>query len=417
MSAMPTIRRVADTVVMLLRDCDSKSVASRLSNISARDWRVSYHWLDASGVALYLLNAVKLQNLEDYFPLAVLDRLEENHRDNQSRLADQFQEFRRVNAALRRAGVLHVNLKGFTLASDYCPDLSLRYQFDLDIMIHRAHARACREALHELGYVITAENRDTLEFKAGEDRLPKISELYRARRQRALEVHFASPVAKLDLREDSLDRVISGTWNEFSFPRLEPADMFLAQVFHLFRHLLSEWVRLSWFYEFNYFLQSHSGDTALWREITDRATADENVACAIALVVSFSRKAFSRVIPANLGDIEANSLNVCARLWIDRYAHSVLLSDFPGTKLYLLLLRELATDQRIWKKFIRQRLLPFHLPPTTLLRKASASSLRRLAQNTRYSFWRGRFHVREGARYVAESRRWKICLKQAGLAA
>jgi hypothetical protein len=192
--------------------------------------------------------------------------------------------------------------------------------------------------------------------------------------------------------------------------------MFLAQVFHLFRHLLSELVRLSWFYEFDCYLRSHAGDTALWREIADRAAGDENIACAIALAISFSRKAFSRAIPASLGEIEANWLNASTRLWIDQYAPSVLLSDFPGTKLYLLLLRELATDQRIWRKFSRQRLLPFHRPPSTLLRSASVPYLRRLAQNASYSVWRGRFHVREGARYLTESRRWKICLKQAGLA-
>jgi hypothetical protein len=308
-----------------------------------------------------------------------------------------------------------VNLKGFTLTPDYCPDLSLRYQFDLDIMIHRDDARACSKALHDLGYLLTVVDRDTLEFKAGEDRLPKITELYRPRRQRALEVHFASPFAKLDLGEDSLDRVGSGTWNDFKFPRLEPADMFLAQVFHLFRHLLSEWVRLSWFYEFDCFLRSHASDTALWRAISDRAAADENIGCAIALVVSFSRKAFSRTIPASLCDIEASWLSASARLWIGLYASSVLLSDFPGSKLYLLLLRELVTDQQMWKRFSRQRLLPFHLPPATLLRNSPAPSLRRFAQNARYSFWRGRFHVREGARYLTESRRWKTYLKQAGL--
>ena len=411
-----TVRHIAEVVVGVLRCPDVTSLERELVTISSRDWQRSYHWLDASGLALYFLNVLKLSHLDDNLPNEVLSRLQQNALDNEARLAHQFEEFRRVNDCLTGSSVPYVNVKGLTLSPEYCPDLSLRYQCDLDIMIRRADAQQCRSALKQLGYRLTVEDPDTLEFKAGEDRFPQISELYKPRSQRALEVHFASPLAKVDVSEDCIERAALNKWNGFTFPDLGPVDKFLAQVFHVYRHLLSEWVRLSWFYELEYFLRCHAGDTALWREISDRAAADRNTARALGLVAAFSQEAFSLKIPYELDEIATRNLRASARLWIKEYGRSVLLSDFPGSKLYLLLLRELSSDQKSWNQLSRKRLFPLHAPPHVLWPDMSRFSFRQFAARTRYALRRGRFHFREGARYLAEQRRWNLRVRQAGLA-
>ena len=416
MTRKHTVRRVADIVFGILRGPDVASWKKHLAAIDVRDWQHSYHWLDSSGLALYFLNVLKLSHLDDNVPSDILGRLQQNALDNKARVTHQFQEFRRVNACLAASSLPYVNVKGFTLSPEYCPDLSLRYQCDLDIMIRRADAQQCRSALEQIGYRLTVEDPDTLEFKAGEDRFPKISELYKPRSQRALEVHFASPLAKVDVSEDCIERAALNRWNGFSFPDLSPVDKFLAQVFHVYRHLLSEWVRLSWFYELDTFLRYHAGDTALWREISDRAAADSNTARALGLVAAFSQEAFSIEVPPELDEIAADNLRPSARLWIKEYGRSVLLSDFPGSKLYLLLLRELSTDQQNWNQLSRKRLFPLHAPPQVLWPETSRFSLRQFAARTRYALRRGRFHLREGARYLAEQRRWNLRVRQAGLA-
>ncbi len=415
MTEKHTVRRASEIVFAVLRGPDASALERELVKINTRDWQHSYHWLDASGLALYFLNVLKLSHLDDSLPNEVLSRLEQNARDNKARLIDQFEEFRKVNDCLTASRVPYVNVKGFTLSPEYCPDLSLRYQCDLDIMIRRADAHKCRSVLEELGYKLTVEDPDTLEFKAGEDRFPKISELYKPRSQRALEVHFASPLTKADVSEDCIERAALNEWNGFSFPDFRPVDKFLAQVFHVYRHLLSEWVRLSWFYELENFLRSHAGDTALWREVSDRAAADRNTAGALGLIAAFSQEAFSGEIPPELDEIATSNLRASARLWIKEYGRSVLLSDFPGTKLYLLLLRELSSDQQSWNQLSRKRLLPLHVPPHVLWPDMSRSSFRQFAARTRYALRRGRFHLREGARYLAEQRRWNLRVRQAGL--
>ena len=49
---------------------------------------------------------------------------------NVLRMRDMLAEFKRVNDAFRAHGVTAVALKGFTLAPDFCEDLSLRHQTD-----------------------------------------------------------------------------------------------------------------------------------------------------------------------------------------------------------------------------------------------------------------------------------------------
>ncbi len=410
-----TVRRVAETVVTVLRESLSDEMPRALPTFQLKEWEASYHWLDANGLALYFRNVVRANQLDSCMPPEVLTRIDRNYADNQSRLERHLIEFRAVNQRFQEAGIRYANLKGFTLEPDYCPDLSLRYQCDLDFMVRRVDRHSCRAVLEEMGYRATVEEPATIEFKPPEDRLPSIANLYKPRRQQGVEVHFGSSRRKLDLREECLDGIV---WvNRFgtSFPRLSESDQFFSLIFHLYRHLLSEWVRLSWFYEFGRFVRHHSSDYALWCAVLDRAKADQESTQALALVVAFSKQVFGELLPESLSAFCSMNLTKSAQLWILNYGREMLFSDFPGNKLYLLLLREISTQQNDWRDLSRKRLLPLHTPARALYGYGWAERLRHIPGNTRYGLSRAKFHVREGFRYFQEHWRWKRRIAQAAL--
>src|SRR5579884_1806127 len=204
MSITTSVRRLAETVVSVLREPRSAQAHQSLAGFELKEWEASYHWLDANGLALYFRDTVRANQLSAHIPPKVVARLDQNFTDNQRRIKHHRVEFQTINAAFQNAGIRYANLKGFTLEPDYCPDISLRYQCDLDFIVHRGDNGVCRAVLHNLGYRVTAEKADTLEFKIREDRVPDIADLYKPRRQQSVEIHFASPARKVDLSEACL---------------------------------------------------------------------------------------------------------------------------------------------------------------------------------------------------------------------
>lgn len=411
-----TVRRVAEAVVAVLREPLSHEVRGKLARLRLKEWESSYHWLDANGLALYFRNAIRANHLELYVPCELMTRLDRNHSDNQVRLEHQLAECRIINQRFQLAGIQYANVKGLTLVPDYCPSLLLRYQVDLDFMVRRRDGHSCRMILEDLGYRLTVEEADTLEFKPPEDRLPSITDLYKPRRQQGVEVHFGSPTGKVDLGEDCLARTYSDGGPGFGFPRLSEPDMFFSLVFHVYRHLLSEWIRLSWFYELGFCLQRRASDADFWCAVLARVDSDQDTARALALVLAFSKHAFSSTpLPEGVTEICSKYLSRSPQLWVDNYGPEMLLSDFPGNKLYLLLMREISAEQKNWRAISRKRLVPFHSPARVLYGNSWAEQIRHIPGNTRYGLSRARFHAREGFRYLNEQWRWKRRLAQAAL--
>src|SRR5690242_17647156 len=95
-----TVRRLAETVVAMLRDRSSRQAHRQLAMFQLQDWEASYHWLDANGLALYLRNTVRANQFESSVPREVLVRLDQNQTDNRSRFEQQLVEFRAVNESL-----------------------------------------------------------------------------------------------------------------------------------------------------------------------------------------------------------------------------------------------------------------------------------------------------------------------------
>ena len=107
--------RVVEAVVTAFSKPDDGLYALLLP-LSLHQWERSYYWLDASGMALYLLRQLENLDLLDTLPRQVRTRLKQNYADNRLRSTSMFQEFVELNSAFQAAGVDYCNLKGFTLA-------------------------------------------------------------------------------------------------------------------------------------------------------------------------------------------------------------------------------------------------------------------------------------------------------------
>jgi len=259
-------RPLADAILRTFDLQPEEAEIAMLASFPMGAWLDTYAWLDASGLALYFLDRVKTLRLQPCIPAAVLERLERNFADNRERTADTFAEFVRINRAFTAAGVTFVNMKGITLVPEACEDPALRLQLDIDVLIEMCQVQGCAVALGELGYVLTVVSRQVWEFKAGSSRLPSVKDLYKAKPQRSVEVHFelAQQPGELAARRDW------ATLDGFSFPVLTAADRFIAQAKHVLKHIRGEWTRLSWLLEFRHTVLHWKDDPPFWQQVRAR---------------------------------------------------------------------------------------------------------------------------------------------------
>jgi hypothetical protein len=404
-------KQVVEAVVAAFHDSAEVS-AERLSRFTARDWQRSYHWLDASGMALYFLDRVESLHIENALPAATLERLRGNLADNRQRSSTMLVEFASLNQAFQRAGLIYANLKGFSLSPESCPRPELRCQLDLDFLIDGTQLDLARTILSKTGYELIAATPDVWEFKAGSDELTRITDHYKPRPQRCVELHFASsgPPTHLLFRDSRLERRTRHSWGGVTFPALTPADQFIAQALHIFKHLCTACTRLSWLLEYQHHVAVRYQDQAFWQEVREHAGSDAHTSIAIGLATLLSFRIFGGKAPAQLEEWTSARLPAAVRLWADHYGREAILADFPGTKLYLLLQEELRSNDESWKQTKRSRLMPLRLAPRIVSVRSDDNVWKRIRSELfqlRFLLFRVRFHVVEGVHYLVEASRWK----------
>jgi hypothetical protein len=404
-------RNVVEAVVAAFRDPAEASLR-RLWEIRPHEWKQSYHWLDASGMALYFLDQLESLHLETVLPRATLSRLRGNLADNRERSSAMFAEFASLNASFQTAGLLYANLKGFSLSPESCPRPELRCQLDFDFLVDGTQLGRYRDLLNETGYQLFAATPDVWEFKAGSSEMVDVKDHYKVRPQRSVELHFASSVAPphLPFRDRRLERLGTHSWSGLTFPALTPADQFIAQALHVFKHLCSPCTRLSWLLEYQRHVSTRNHDQSFWNEVRAHAGTHRHASIAIGLTTLLSSRIFGWEAPAQLEEWTSHRLPAGIRLWADQYGTQSILADFPGTKLYLLLEEELRGNDRAWKQTRRTTLLPLHRAPRVLSTKAQDNAWKRIrgeAYQLRFVLFRLRFHVVEGMHYLIAASRWK----------
>ena len=398
--------RFAEAVIAAFREADGGIHLRQLARLSIRDWRRGLHWLDASGLALYFRKRVSSSGLEECVPAEILKALDQRLEDNKQRTVQLFREFEAINNAFQKSGAHYVNLKGFTLIPDYCPDPSLRCQFDLDFMIFHSELGLCQAILEGFGYAVTGRHGNVVELKAGSGQVPSIRDLYKPRSQLSVEVHFMPPSEATPTQDDrGLLRRQNRVWNGVTFPALSDADMFIAQAKHLLQHLKGEWTRISWLLEFRTFVNARMADTKLWQDVHNQVATNGEGARAVGVAVLLATQVFGEVGPPELLGWSIEAVPESMRLWLNRYAKTVLWSDFPGTKLYLLLDGELSNGGNV-RKLNMGKLLPLHRPPRVTY-PDGRGSVRAVLSQIWFTLFRLRFHVVEGSRYVIAAQQWK----------
>ncbi len=274
--------------------------------------------LTLAGLLSIFSTVLKFLAIQDALPQSILNQLEQRHADNRQRTGSMFAEFARINAVFGAAQLRYVNLKGFTLAPEYCPDLSLRYQMDCDFLVNETDSVKYSEVLTGLGYALIAANRHVMEFKT-DVHTPDIGDLYKPRPQRSVELHL-SDGQRADLHPRLLDRARLVRFDGGLYPALSAEDMFLAQAHHIFRHVRSEWTRISWLLEFKQFMLSRCNDDVFWRSVRATTNQDTDTRLALGVAIRLAEKGFGESPIEQLAGFAAQQLPSSVSLWLEYFA-------------------------------------------------------------------------------------------------
>ncbi|MGB9030850.1 MAG: nucleotidyltransferase family protein, partial [Acidobacteriaceae bacterium] len=324
---------------LLLSFCDPiPREYSRLRLLSEHQWSHALEWLDISGLALYFLDRVIDQKLQDIIPRRVLARLEQNLLDNTWRIAQMIAEASAIYTSFQNAGLSWATLKGFSLWPVSVPRLELRSQLDLDFLVAEECGPEARRILEARGYRLHAISGRSWEFKAGEMPRPSLKNLYKATPHRCAELHIEPASAERPLLARTERQRLHDVW----FPVLPAEDLFMGQGLHLFKHLCSESSRAAHMLEFRRHVMARSRDAEFWARLRPVAEADPRAPLALGVATLWITHLMGDFAPAAFTDWTVDRVPDSVRLWIEVYARRITLANSSGTKLYLLLRRELT---------------------------------------------------------------------------
>lgn len=400
--------RLKETVLAAFHE-PAPSIRARLGEFTSRDWNRAKFWLDVSGLALYFLDRLVALDLESCIPASMLNQLHRDFADNRDRTASLFTEVLALTGEMHDQKIQFSWLKGVTLPPESVPERALRSQMDLDVLVREGDANRVSACLAEFGYKLDAVSGSTWEFKSGPSGISSLKNLYQVRPERSIEVHLDSN-AKSCSHPDRLARAEWRSIQGYQLPALSPADVFVLQGQHLFKHMCGEHTRASWVLEYWRHVCARRQDVAFWREVELVAANEPGASVAIGAATLLTTLVFGPFAPKELSRWSMDRLPPAVCLWIQLYGRRVLLSDTPGSKLYLLLRKQLNPHSETAKAERRRLLFPIHLPQRITRAGEKECLVRRLQRakvQAQFAMRRLRFHLAEGARLAVESPRWE----------
>ena len=412
-----TTRRARLKEVIIASFCEPASVlAVQCGEFTERDWQRTMRWLDLSGLALYLLDRLTSLGVQNCVPDPILRRLQQNLADNRERSSALFRETVSIATALKRANVSFALLKGITLTPESVPDISLRCQMDIDILIRSSDKIAARDTLLGFGYALDSIKGQEWSFTAGLERTMKMDTLYKVRPQRMVELHLlpASDQRGAAFPDDRLARARLRFFQGAELPVLSPPDLFVQQALHIFNHLCSEHTRAQWLLEYWRHVLARRDDVAFWKEVESVARNEPRADVAVGAATLLATLLIGDFAPSDLTRWSLDRLPRAERLWIETYGRRVLLTDFPSSKLYMLLRQQLTTRGNPQEISAGRFLLPLHWWPVRITHGAANERLP--ARLIRYLFEAGhvlrrlKFHLRTTIPFAIESIRWRRML-------
>jgi Uncharacterised nucleotidyltransferase len=383
-----------------------------LWNVSDREWKQLLYWLDTSGLALYFLDRMTQLELCEMLPQPVLSRLQQNLVDNTGRMEAMIGESTAIQQDFQNAGLSYAMLKGFSLWPISVPKLELRSQLDLDFLITETNAAKARQLLEDRGYVLQATSGRSLEFHISQNDAPTLKDLYKATQQRKVELHIETGNAG---SRHLLPCVEKLCLNGVCMPVLPPTELFLGQGLHLYKHVCSESFRVAHLIEFRRHIIARYDDDPFWRQLRELAEDNPRNSVGLGLVILLISSVMGNFAPEGFTCWTVDRLPAAARLWVELYGHRAVFAGFHGSKLYLLLQKELQQESFPAKRSVLQALLPRRLPPVVMHGAPGETvpqRIRRYCRHVHFIFFRLRFHVVEGFRFLGESVRWRQHLNE-----
>jgi hypothetical protein len=239
-----------------------------LLELSDVEWR---RLLDVADLAHLTLALAQLPS--SGFPVWVVERLQRNVARNALRTRRVQAAYTEAAAALDRAGVPHVAIKGFTLVPDYVSAARFRHQSDLDFYVPPPLVETAVAALHAIGYASKLDYDDKLA-----DHVPPLmppgfawkGDLYDPDLVPPIEIHFslwnsAATLISLPEVEQFWSRRVERRLGSFSFRALDEVDQLGYFALHILRDVFSgDWIAHH-VLELATFLDRRAGDTAFWR--------------------------------------------------------------------------------------------------------------------------------------------------------
>jgi Uncharacterised nucleotidyltransferase len=347
----------------LCRQPDFSALAS-FSSFNAHERRSLLHWLDQSGLALPFVHRLQRCGAASLIPDDLLDPLQQRLAKNVTRFCDMLVEFRRLNQSFRQHGVFAATLKGFSLAPDFCENLSLRHQTDFDFLVDPKSVPAAAAAFQSCGYSTgllshSAESCFTTPLR----HIPsEADDIYSPQRHRQADLHTSiwedTPWLKVNVPHDCLQHAETAVLHSVHFYSLSFQDKFLMQVLHLFRHSFRSWIRLSWLLEIAACLQLHGDDALLWQRVIERAGEDRLTKRIFVFVLSLANRLFDCRVPSGLLSWSSQAFSPTMRTWLDHFSLDWAIADWPGSLNNLFFAAEFIPDRRSRMLYLRSRLLP-----------------------------------------------------------
>ena len=305
----------------------------------------------------------------DVLPGWVASRIQQNVFDNTERIERIKANYREAAEALRRAQAEHLVIKGFAQYPDFVTSPNLRMQSDIDIFCPPHTILQARDALTEIGYRATAEQKHV-----PVDHFPSLvrekgwrwrGNAFDPEMPAAIELHYClwnGEAARFNIPEVEqfwyrrVERELGGV----RFSALDKVDHIGFCALHVLRGLLrGEWI-IHHVYELAYFLNSHAKDEELWKAW--RRSHSDSLRSREAIAFRLARTWFGCEVAGEV-DEQMQGLPAAIQQWFQCFGASFLESMFApnhdGVWLHVALLDSAGKKLGV----IRKGLLPTRVPP------------------------------------------------------
>lgn len=321
-------------------------------------------WLDQSGLSFYLLSRLYEDSAQNCLPQSLLRGLEQRLQLNRARTSEWLRDFELITESLGKANIPCIALKGLTLVPEYCPRFELRHQADIDLWLDRGRLDEVLSCLAPCSFTprsIPSQNQMSLETP-GDISASLHDSIYKPGRARELELHFSLlehhfPVY-VAYPSGQWERAVPRRHGNLSFLSLAPADLFLYQAYHAFKHVLGYWARASWLYELARFLDTNHDRDSLWREVCKSVGENIILREGVGLVIDLAQQLFAPRISPVLAAHCINGLPAEITGWNRHFGERIVFAGPLGDKAALLIQKHFIRDRAVWSQHFRRRLFP-----------------------------------------------------------